>query len=124
MASFIENLRQWTSEQADKLTGQENIYHRSSGKTQKEYEQDLEFYKNLEDATRKSAVVLGALDGAVTGLGSTVGMPLWAQIGNAASGAWMGNFWPWYAAAVEKQIDKNKNGGRPLRRQLDNEEEY
>lgn len=109
MASFIENLRQWTSEQADKLTGQENVYHRSSGKTQKEYEQDLEFYKNLEDATRKSAVVLGALDGAAAGLGSTVGMPLWAQISNTASGAWMGHFWPWIAAAVEKQIDKDKN---------------
>lgn len=111
MSSFIENLRQWTSEQADKLTGQENIYHRSSGKTQKEYEQDLEFYKNLEDATRKSAVVLGSIDGAALGLGGAASstLPLWMKIISTAGDSYIGNLFPYIGALVEKQSDMQKN---------------
>ena len=113
--SFIENLRQWTSEQADKLTDQSNTYHRSSGKTDTEYEQDIRFYKNLEDATRKSAVILGALDGAAFGgLGTLAsGASLPSVIGMAASQGYMGHLWPFLSAAYEKKWDNEKNGGRP-----------
>lgn len=127
MESFIENLRQWTSEQADKLTGQENTYHRSSGKTQKEYEQDIDFYKNLEDVVRKSAVVLGALDGAVAsgGAAAAAGMPLWAAATDVAANAWMGHFYPWLGAAIQKGSDNARNGGSPkARRYREEEEEY
>ena len=119
MANFIENLRQWTSEQADKITGQDNIYHRSSGKTQKEYEQDIDFYKNLEDAVRKSAVVLGALDAAVASGGASIaaGAPVLSEvIPNVASSAWIGHFYPWIGAAIQKGLDNDKNGGSPKSR--------
>lgn len=46
---FIENLRKWASGSADKVNGQENVYHMSSGKNQKEYEQDADFYKEWEE---------------------------------------------------------------------------
>ena len=133
---FIENLRQWTSEQADKLTGQDNTYHRSSGKTQKEYEQDIDFYKNLEDAVRKSAVVLGALDGAVAsgGAAAAAGAPLLMTIPEVAANAWMGHFVPWMGAAIQKGFDNARNGGSPKaqweleyerrRRQREEEDDY
>ena len=127
MADFIENFRQWASEQADKLTGQDNTYHRSSGKTQKEYEQDIDFYKNLEKAVRRSAVVLGALDGAVTagGAAAAAGAPLLTAIPDVASGAWLGHLYPWMGAAIQKGSDNARNGGSPkARRYREEEEEY
>ena len=133
---FFENLRQWASEQADKLTGQENIYHRSSGKTQKEYEQDIDFYKRLEDATRKSAVALGALDSAVAtgGAAAAVSAPLITAIPDVAAGAWIGHLLPWLGAKAQKSYDDRNNGGTPKaqweleyerrRRQREEEEDY
>lgn len=74
---FIDNLRQWTSEQFDKITDQQNTYHRSSGKTQKEFEQDLKTYNALQAGLVADALL------ASTGLGLGLG----AAGGSAAAGA-------------------------------------
>lgn len=115
MNDFVESLRQALSHGYDKLTDQSNIYHRSSGKTQKEYKQDIEFYKNLEDATRKSAVILGALDGAVAsgGIAAAEGLPLWLAGTNIANNAWLGHLVPWLGAGIEKNLDNEANGFTP-----------
>lgn len=57
---FIDNLRQWTSEQFDKVTDQQNTYHRSSGKTQKEFENDLKTYKALEAGVIADSILAAA----------------------------------------------------------------
>lgn len=108
---FIENLRQWASEGYDKLTDQQNTYHQSTGKTQKEYEQDIDFYKRLEDATSKSATVLGTIDGAALGLGSALSstLPLWTKIISAVGDAYIGNVFPYIGTLAEKQLDMQKN---------------
>ena len=127
--SFIDNLRQWTSEQFDKMTDQQNTYHRSSGKTQKEFGNDIETYKALEkgilvDALLSSAGVGAGLGAGLLGIaGSTVvlgiaGMevvkstaPLLpagtaAILGSVAGGSLGGGF-----AGAEKQWDNKENGG-------------
>lgn len=67
---FIDNLRQWTSEQFDKITDQQNTYHRSSGKTQKEFENDLKTYKALETGLIADAVLSAAGLGAALAPGA------------------------------------------------------
>lgn len=74
---LIENLRQWTSERFDDITDQKNTYHRSSGKTQKEFEQDLKTYNALQAGLVADALL------ASTGLGLGLG----AAGGSAAAGA-------------------------------------
>lgn len=64
---FIDNLRQWTSEQFDKITDQQNTYHRSSGKTQKEFENDLKTYKALETGLIADSILAAAGLGAAGG---------------------------------------------------------
>lgn len=57
---FIENWRDAFSKGFDKLTDQQNTYHRSTGKTQKEYEQDLKTYKQLEAGLIADSVLSAA----------------------------------------------------------------
>ena len=111
---FIENLRQLASEGYDKLTDQQNTYHMSTGKTQKEYQQDVDFYKRLEDATRKSATVLGAIEGAALGGGSSYYLArdiLPVALGNAGLGAWVGHLYPWVFSMAQKKGDMIDNEG-------------
>lgn len=80
MSDFIENMRQGMSNWFDSLTGQENTYHKSTGKTQKEYEQDIGTYKNLEDALKAWTTLASIAEGAAIGYGLSGGA-------SAASGA-------------------------------------
>ena len=58
---LLENLRQWTSERIDDMLDQDNTYHRSSGKTHKEYANDLKTLQDLETAAKIGTVALGAV---------------------------------------------------------------
>ena len=64
---LLENLRQWTSERIDDMLDQDNTYHRSSGKTQKEYANDLKTLQDLETAAKIGTVALGAVGGGALG---------------------------------------------------------
>lgn len=57
---FIENMRNAVSNWADSMTGQENTYHRSTGKTQKEYENDINTYKALEAGVIADSILAAA----------------------------------------------------------------
>ena len=67
MAGFIENMRQALSSAIDKGLGNDNVYHRSSGKTQKEYENDLKTLQALEKGTKISATIDAMALGAALG---------------------------------------------------------
>ena len=125
---FIENLRQWTSEQADKLTGQENVYHRSTGKTQKEYENDINTYKALEngvlaDALFTSAGLGAGLGAEVLGANPVLGAMVGARrggmlapgaaalLGGLTGGSFGGGF-----AGGEKRWDNKENGGTDFKK--------
>ena len=115
---FIENMRQWTSNRFDDITGQENIYHKSTGKTQKEYENDLDFYKDYEKAVGAGAAGLGALGGTALGVGSAAGMGLPWVISNAASDEIAAGFLTALVTALQKKYDNAKNGGTPEKREF------
>ena len=131
---FLENLRQWTSERFDDLTGQENIYHKSTGKTQKEFENDLKTYKALElglDAeTALLMAGLGAAGGSalasatatpqiigdiavastLPGAASTISVPTIAPQLAAGIGAGAGSLLGLGTVGGEKAIDSIANG--------------
>lgn len=73
---FIDNIRKAIDNAADSLTGQENIYHRSTGKTQKEFENDINTYKALE----RGLIAESILDAA--GLGAGLGVGLYGTAGS------------------------------------------
>ena len=78
---FMENLRQWASQGFDALTGQENVYHRSTGKTQREYENDIDTYKALQTGIAIDAMLSAA------GLGAGLGAAGGAGLAHAANSA-------------------------------------
>lgn len=71
---FMENLRQWASQGFDALTGQENVYHRSTGKTQREYENDIDTYKALQTGIAIDAMLSAAGLGAGLGAAGAQGL--------------------------------------------------
>ena len=98
MSNFIVNMRQGMSNWFDSLTGQENTYHQSTGKTQEEFEQDLDFYENLEDILRAETVTLGTIGGAM--------LPMSIPFAGAAPGGYL----PWLFTEVQKRLDEKENG--------------
>lgn len=104
MASFIENLRQWASNGFDKMLNQENTYHRSSGKTQREYENDIKTLQALETGTKVSAAIDAA--GLAAVLGGAAGAKVLGSdavpmiLGNAARGTRGGLLAPGTAALI------------------------
>lgn len=85
---LLENLRQWTSERIDDMLDQDNTYHSSSGKTQKEYANDLKTLQDLETAAKVGTVALGAAGGGALGAEILGASPiLGAAVGARRGGA-------------------------------------
>lgn len=85
---FIENMRNAVSNWADSMTGQENTYHRSTGKTQKEYENDINTYKALEAGLIADSILSAA------GLGAGIAVPVLGTGTAGTAAATTGSFFP------------------------------
>lgn len=105
---LLENLRQWTSERIDDMLDQDNTYHRSSGKTQKEYANDLKTLQDLETATKVGTVALGALGGGALGSEILGASPI---LGAAAGARRGGLLAPGTAAIVGGAFGTGVSGG-------------